>query len=157
MTSTSPPHEDFFLVRISSLTKRKTHCSQPTPPRHSQEDFSLVRISSLTKRKTHGCPWKLRWVFLFVKEEILTKKKSSWERGGRWSHQREYLKTIFYWSFHEVFFFINEAYLLIRFCKQCHIFLIKRLKLRKGKGKLRKQISLPKHGRLQNAVPWVGG
>ena len=53
-----PPfsHEDFFLVRISSLTKRKTHCPPPPPPRHSQEAFSLVRISSLTKRKTHGCP-----------------------------------------------------------------------------------------------------
>ena len=86
MTSTSPPHEDFFLVRISSLTKRKTHCSPPPPPRHSQEDFSLVRISSLTKRKTHGCPKKLPRVFLFVKEEILTGLISLWvgEREGIW-------------------------------------------------------------------------
>ena len=91
VTSTHPPTRIFtsweiLLVRISSLTKRKTHCSPPPPPWHSQEDFSLVRISSLTKRKTHGCPKKLPRVFLFVKEEILTGLISLWvgEREGIW-------------------------------------------------------------------------
>ena len=41
VTSTSPPlsHEDLFLVRISSLTKIKTHCSPPPPPQPPKRIF----------------------------------------------------------------------------------------------------------------------
>ena len=55
-----------------------------------------------------GGGWRWAMSFSLRQRGNPHKAKSSWERGGRWSHQREYLKTIFYWSFHEVFFFINE-------------------------------------------------
>ena len=72
------PCEDFLFEKDkNSLLSTPSH-----PP--SQEDFSLVRISSLTKRKTHGCPWKLPWSFLFVKEEILMRRISLWKGEGMW-------------------------------------------------------------------------
>ena len=40
VTSNSPRHHDFFLVRISSLTKRKTHCSPLLPPTLPRGFFS---------------------------------------------------------------------------------------------------------------------
>ena len=65
--------EDFLF------DEEKTHCSPPSP---LQQGFSLVRISSLTKRKTHCCSWKLPWGFLFVKEENLRGKFPCGGVGG---------------------------------------------------------------------------
>ena len=57
-------------------------CGNPYIPSSFHKEILLVRISSLTKRKTHGCPRKLPRVLLFVKEEILTRRISLWGGGG---------------------------------------------------------------------------
>ena len=81
MTSTSRPHEDFFLVRISSLTKRKTHGCP----------WKLPWVFSLSKRKSSRGKNPIgrgnggeQWIFLFVKQEILTRKNPRWRGGGSW-------------------------------------------------------------------------
>ena len=61
----------------SSKWKSSYSFSSNSPP----QEILLVRISSLTKSKTHG-NFLGQPVFLFVKEEFLTREKSSWERGG---------------------------------------------------------------------------
>ena len=102
--SLSPTHKEINPVRIFSLTKRKTRgnfLGQPWV-------FLFIKEEILTRKKSS---WECgggrvggQWGFLFVKEENLTRKKSSWERGGDGGHQGEYLKMIFYWSYHEGFF-----------------------------------------------------
>ena len=51
-----------------------------------------MRISSLTKSKTHG-NFLGQPVFLFVKEEFLTREKSSWEGGGGMSERHEFFSS----------------------------------------------------------------
>ena len=64
----------FFFVKMEILIFLLL---QLPPP----QEILLVRISSLTKSKTHG-NFLGQPVFLFVKEEFLTREKSSWEGGG---------------------------------------------------------------------------
>ena len=82
--SLSPTHKEINPVRISSLTKRKTRGNFLGQP----WVFLFVKEEILTREKSSWECWGggggEQWVFLFVKEEILTRKKSSWERGGIW-------------------------------------------------------------------------
>ena len=70
------PHEEIILVGEGY------HRENPYIPSPSHKEILLERISSLTKRKTHRNFQGQPWVFLFVKEEILTREKSYWE--GEW-------------------------------------------------------------------------
>ena len=68
-------------------------CGNPYIPSSLHKEILLVRISSLTKRKTHGNIQGQPWVFLFVKEEILTREKSSWECGGEGVESNEFFSS----------------------------------------------------------------
>ena len=67
----------------SSKWKSSYSFSSNSPP---PQEILLVRISSLTKSKTHG-NFLGQPVFLFVKEEFLTREKSSWEGGNSVSNE----------------------------------------------------------------------
>ena len=73
-------------MRLFSSSKRKSSYSFPLPPPTPHKEILLVRISSLTKSKTHG-NFLGQPVFLFVKEEFLTREKSSWEGGNSVSNE----------------------------------------------------------------------